>query len=66
MNSALLAKALEMPVSEKIELAELILASVAEENSEISEAWNQEAHARLKSVSKGKSKLVDFEDVFKD
>ena len=66
MNSALLAKALEMPTNDKIELEELILASVADEDPEVSEVWNKEARSRMESVKEGKSRLLNIEDVFED
>ena len=60
MDKALLEKALEMSPNERVVFAELILASIDHEENEIRESWIAEVKSRMKAVSEGRAKLVDF------
>jgi putative addiction module component (TIGR02574 family) len=61
MDKALLDKAMEMPPNERVAFAELILQSIDYEEEEVRNAWLSEVKDRMKAVSKGKAKLIDFE-----
>jgi hypothetical protein len=61
MDTALLEKALEMPVNERVAFAELILASIEHEDEEIRQLWISEVNSRIKAVNDGTSKLLDFD-----
>jgi putative addiction module component (TIGR02574 family) len=64
MNKNLLEKALEMPPNERVVFAELILASIDHEETEIQKAWLMEVESRMKAVNEGKSSLLDFEKLY--
>ena len=64
MDNSLLEKALEMPPNERVALAELILASIDHEDDGIRQAWIAEVKNRMKAVSEGKAKLLDFEGLY--
>ncbi len=66
MDNLLLEKALEMPVNERIVFAELILASIDNEEEEICRLWIDEVNNRIKTVKEGKSKLYDFESIYNE
>ena len=66
MDNLLLEKALEMPVNERIVFAELILASIDNEEEEIRRLWIDEVNNRIKTVKEGKSKLYDFESIYNE
>ena len=61
MDKKLFQKAMELPVNERVTLAELILESIDYEEKEIKEAWTIEVKDRIASVNKGDSTLIDFE-----
>jgi len=66
MDKALLEKALEMSLNERVVLAELILASIDHEEDEIRELWLSEVKDRIKAVNEGKAKLLDFEKLYNE
>ena len=66
MENALLNKALELPPNERVALAELILASIEHEDEQIRNAWIAEVNNRIASVKNGKSKLLNFEELYND
>jgi len=66
MDKALLEKALEMSLNERVVLAELILASIDHEEDEIRELWLSEVKDRIKAVNEGKAKLLDFERLYNE
>ena len=66
MDNALLEKALEMPPNERVVFAELILASIDYEEDIIRQSWIIEVKNRIKAVSEGKSKLLDFESLYNE
>ena len=61
MNKILLDKAMEMPPSERVAFAELLLASIDYEEEEIRQEWIKEVKERISAVNEGKAKLLDFE-----
>lgn len=64
MNNILLEKALELPVNERVAFAELILASIDDEEEKTRQAWISEVNNRIKAVNEGKSKLLDFGSIY--
>jgi hypothetical protein len=44
--------------------AELILAGIDFEDEKIRTEWIQEVHDRIKAVSEGRTKLLDFEKLY--
>ncbi len=66
MQSKLLDDVLALPPLERVAFAELILASIDREDDEIRRAWMDEVKKRMKSVAAGKSKLLDFEKLYRE
>lgn len=66
MDKKLFEKALKMPVNERVVFAELILASLDQENSEVRLAWLNEVKNRMKAVKDGTAKLLDFEKLYNE
>jgi len=64
MNKALFEEAMQMPPNERVAFAELILASIEQEETEVKNAWIAEVKERMDAVSTGKAKLLDFESLF--
>jgi len=64
MDKKLFEKALKMPVNERAVFAELILASLDQENDEVRLAWLNEVKDRMKSVKEGSAKLLDFKALY--
>ena len=64
MDKKLFEKALKMPVNERVVFAELILASLDQENDEVRLAWLNEVKDRMKAVKDGTAKLLDFEKLY--
>ena len=65
MENRLLDEALKMPPSERVALAELILASIDHEDEGIRQAWIVEVQDRMKAVREGRARLLDFQDLYK-
>ena len=65
MESRLLEEALKMPHNERVELAEMILASIDHENEEIRQAWVAEVEDRMTAVREGKARLIDLQYLYK-
>ena len=65
MDKTLLEKVLDLPPIERVEFAQLILASLEVEDKSVRNAWIKEVERRINDYKSGKSKLVDFEEVFK-
>jgi c-di-GMP-binding flagellar brake protein YcgR len=64
MDKKLFEKALKMPVNERVVFAELILASLDQENDEVRLAWLDEVNSRIKAAKEGSAKLIeDSEDL---
>ena len=64
MDKKLFEKALKMPVNERVVFAELILASLEQENDEVRLIWLDEVNSRIKAVKEGRAKLLDFEALY--
>ena len=64
MENRLLDEALKMPPGERVAFAELILASIDHEEKGIQQAWIAEVKDRMKAVREGKTKLLDFQDLY--
>jgi len=54
-----------MPPNERVELAEMILASIDHENEEIRQAWVAEVEDRMTAVREGKARLIDLQYLYK-
>jgi len=65
MDKTLLEKVLDLPPIERVEFAQLILASLEVEDKSVRKAWIKEVEKRINDYKSGKSKLLDFEEVFK-
>lgn len=61
---SLLEQAIKIPPKERVALAESILASIDNESDEINKMWVDEVQNRIKSVADGKSKLLDFNELY--
>jgi len=66
MDTAILEKALELPPNERLTFAELILASIDQEEEEIRQAWIKEVNDRMKAVNEGKARLLNFEGLYNE
>ena len=64
MNINMLDEAIKIPPKERVVLAELILASIDHEDNTIKEAWLSEVKKRMQAVKEGKSKLLDFNQLY--
>lgn len=64
MDKKLFEEALKMPVNERVVFAELILASLEQENEDVRLAWLNEVNDRMKAVKEGTAKLMDFETLY--
>jgi len=64
MDKKLFEKAMKMPVNERVVFAELILASLDQENDEVRTAWLDEVNSRMKAVREGRAKLLDFKALY--
>lgn len=64
MDKDLFNKVLNMPPNERLTFAELILSSLDYEEEEIRNAWTKEVNDRMKAVTEGRAKLLDFEDLY--
>jgi len=60
MDVKLFDEAMKIPPRERVAFAELILASIEQEDEEIKKIWVSEVRDRMKSVQEGKSTLLDF------
>ena len=65
MNKTLLEKVLDLPPIERVEFAQLILASLEVEDKSVRDAWIKEVERRINDYKNGKTQLIDFEEVFK-
>jgi putative addiction module component (TIGR02574 family) len=57
-------KARQLPAEERIQLAEELLATVQEVDSEVEAAWDEEIRRRLTEIENGTAKLIPAEEVF--
>lgn len=57
-------KARQLPPEERIQLAEELLATVQEVESEVEAAWDEEIRRRLTEIENGTAKLIPAEEVF--
>lgn len=64
MDKELFEKALRMLPNERLAFAELILASLEQEENDVRFAWVEEVKARMKAVEEGSAKLLDFETLY--
>ena len=64
METILLDKALALPPNERVEFAELILASIEHEEEGIRQSWIAEVKDRMKAIKEEKAKLLDFEELY--
>lgn len=61
---ALVDRALELPASERIALAEELLKSLDRPDQELDELWAKEADSRLEAFENGDLKAIPMNDVF--
>ncbi len=59
------AEALNLPPSERAQLAEALIASL-DEDAEVERAWAEEVARRLAEIRAGKVELIPAEDVYRD
>jgi putative addiction module component (TIGR02574 family) len=64
MTQDLLDEALKMPPNERIEFAQLIMASIDCEEDKIRKLWLDEVKDRRQAVKDGRSKLIDFDSLY--
>ncbi|MBU1194877.1 MAG: addiction module protein [Proteobacteria bacterium] len=64
MTQNLLDEALKMPPNERIEFAQLIMASIDCENDEIRKLWLDEVKDRRQAVKDERAKLINFENLY--
>ncbi len=64
MTQNLLNEALKMPPNERIEFAQLIMADIDCEDDKIRKLWLDEVSDRKQSVTDGRAKLIDFDNLF--
>jgi len=64
MEQALLEQALAMSPNERVEFAQIILASIEHEDEKIRQKWITEVKDRMDAVKSGKSKLIDFDSLY--
>ncbi len=57
-------KARLLPPEERVRLAEELLATVQEVDSDVEAAWDQELRCRIAEIDGGTAKLIPAEDVF--
>jgi len=55
--------ALSLPVTQRVELVELLLASLDNPDKKIDELWANEAESRLNAYDEGKIKSISLENV---
>lgn len=51
-----------MPLIQRVALAELLLASIDNEDDEIRQSWIVEANEKMKAVEEGRSELYDIDE----
>jgi hypothetical protein len=61
MERSLLDEALKMPPNERIEFAQLIMASIDCEEDKIRKLWLDGIKDRRQAVKDGRAKLIDFD-----
>ena len=57
-------KALALPVEDRVRLAEEILATVQEADTEVEAAWEEEIRRRIAEIDSGRAKLIPADEVF--
>ena len=62
MDKLLINKVMQMPLIQRVALAELLLASIDNEDDEIRQSWIGEANERMKAVEEGRSELYDIDE----
>lgn len=55
-----------MSPNERIEFAQLILASIDHEDEKIREKWITEVKDRMVAVKTGNAKLIDFDSLYQE
>ncbi len=63
MESTLLEKALELPAAQRVEFAEIVLASIDYEDASVRKAWLTEVRERMESVKQGQARMLDYDTV---
>lgn len=64
MDRALLERALNIPANERVELAQILLASIEVQDEGVRRSWIDEVQRRIASHRDGRSSLNAMEDVF--
>ncbi len=57
-------RARALPPEERVRLAEELLATVQEVDSEVEAAWDEELHRRIAEIDNGTAKIIPAEEVF--
>ncbi len=63
MESMLLEKALALPAAQRVEFAEIVLASIDYEDASVRRAWLTEVRERMESVKQGRTRMLDYDTV---
>lgn len=66
MDNELFERILKLSPNERLTFAELILASLEHEEDEIRHTWVNEVSERMKAVSEGRAKLLDFDELYNE
>ncbi len=64
--SALLKRALELPVEERAALANTLLESLGTPEQSVQEAWDEEVARRMKDLKDGKAVTVPWEQLHRE
>ena len=56
----ILTEAIKIPPKDRVQLAELILASIDHEDDEIRQIWLNEVKDRMDTIQNGQSTLLDY------
>jgi len=59
----LLEKALALPAAQRVEFAEIVLASIDYEDASVRRAWLTEVRERMESVKQGRTRMLDYDTV---
>jgi len=63
LDKEIAGNALSLPVTQRVELVELLLASLDNPDKKIDELWANEAESRIDAYEEGKIKSISLENV---
>lgn len=62
----ILKSALELPIDERIVIADMITQSLNTTNTEIEKNWEEEVNKRLELLDKGELETISYEEFFNE